>query len=203
MIEGIGLSKSFGMHVVFDSFSFRIEDGEHVALSAPSGTGKTTLFRILSGLEKPDRGTLTGADPAKIGYLFQEPRLFPQLTAVENVACVAPSPKNALNQAREWLARVGLASAERFLPGELSGGMRQRVALARTLFSDRPVLLLDEPFTALDPELHASIRLLVRDCCRDKTLILASHIPEDLEILTDRRIELPIGSPVSGEMEEA
>ena len=190
MIKVEGLSKSYGKNRLFHDLSFTVADGEKVLLSAPSGVGKTTLLRILCGLERADGGTVKGISPADVTYLFQEPRLFPQLTALENVTCILPDPRTGMEAASELLAVLGLSDALDKYPDELSGGMKQRVALARALLSPRPVVFLDEPFTALDAELKDSVRGTVRELCRDKTLILVSHDPRDGEILTDRTLFL-------------
>ena len=189
MIRVTDLFKSFGETQVLRSLSFTVETGEKVFLSAPSGAGKTTLLRILCGLESSDGGTVEGCDPNEIAFQFQEPRLFPSLTALQNVTCIAPDPAAAEDAARDLLSRLGLADALDKRPDELSGGMKQRVALARTLFADRPVVLLDEPFAALDPELKDSVRRLVAETCAEKTVILVSHDPADA-CLTQRTMTL-------------
>ena len=188
MIVAENLTKRFGDTEVFSGLSFRIEDGEHVLLSGPSGKGKTTLLRVLCGLERPDGGRVTGVRPEQIAYQFQEPRLFETLTALQNVTCVLPDPKQTDN-ARELLRRLGLEEAEEKYPRELSGGMKQRVALARALIVDRPVVFLDEPFTALDGELKARVGDLLRERLEGKTLLLVSHDPVD-GILTRRTLSL-------------
>lgn len=191
MIEVKNLSKRFGETQVFQNLSFSVSDGEHVELVAPSGGGKTTLLRILCNLEKADEGTVEGLSPKDISYQFQEPRLFPTLTALQNVTCVTENPKEAEEEATELLRRLGLEDALQKLPSELSGGMKQRVSLARALLSPRPVLFLDEPFTALDPERKESVRSLVKEKSRGKTLLLVSHDPADGETLTSRKLILP------------
>lgn len=190
MISVRNLSKSFGKNQIFRDLSFEIADGEHVFLSAPSGVGKTTLLRILCGLDSADSGSVTGLVPGSVSYLFQEPRLFSQLTALENVTCIHPDPVAATPSAVELLKQLGLSDALHQYPDELSGGMKQRVALARTLSADRPVVFLDEPFTALDAELKDSVRALVAEACKEKTLFLVSHDPEDGEVLTHRTVYL-------------
>ncbi len=191
MIRVRGLSKSFGSNCLFSDWSFSIEAGEKVLLSAPSGKGKTTLLRILCGLERPDHGTIEGISPGSVAYLFQEPRLFPQLTALQNVTCIFPKPSEREGAARDLLLRLGLADACNQYPRELSGGMKQRVALARTLAADCPVIFLDEPFPALDAERKTEVRKLVKEYCREKTLILVSHDPEDGSFLTQRTLYIP------------
>ena len=111
MIKVEGLSKSYGKNRLFHDLSFTVADGEKVLLSAPSGVGKTTLLRILCGLERADGGTVKGISPADVTYLFQEPRLFPQLTALENVTCILPDPRTGMEAASELLAVLGLSDA--------------------------------------------------------------------------------------------
>ena len=190
MISVQNLSKSFDGKPVLQNLSFEVADGEKIHLSAPSGVGKTTLLRILAGLESADRGSVQGVSPKQITFLFQEPRLFPQLTALENVTCIHADAEKAKNKALQLLEKLGLSEAVNQYPDELSGGMKQRVALARTLSVDRPVVFLDEPFTALDSELKDSVRKTVAEFCEDKTLILVSHDPQDAEILARRTIRL-------------
>ncbi len=190
MIQGKHLYKSYGKTVVLQDFSFAVEPGERVFLSGPSGRGKTTLLRLLAGLEKPDKGEIFGLKSEEISFLFQEPRLFDHLTALENVTCIAPDPAAARDAALQLLSDLGLADAVDKVPSQLSGGMKQRVALARALAADRPVLLMDEPFTALDEGLKDRVRALVAQKIQGKTLLLVSHDPEDGQLLTDRKIEL-------------
>ncbi len=190
MIQGKNLWKSYGKTVVFKDFSFSVEEGERIFLSGPSGQGKTTLLRLLAGLEKPDKGEILGLAPEQISFLFQEPRLFDHLTALENVTCIAPDPVAAKEGALDLLAALGLADAAEKYPSQLSGGMKQRVALARALVADRPVLLMDEPFTALDEALKDSVRELVARKTQGKTLFLVSHDPSDGQRLTDRTVTL-------------
>jgi len=184
------LNKSFGGTPVIVDVSFEIRRGEKIFLSAPSGKGKTTLLRILCGLEKADSGSVEGLDPREISYCFQEPRLFPQLNVLENLICILPDPKAGEEFAMELLAGLGLEDAAQKYPHELSGGMKQRVALGRALMANRPVVLLDEPFAALDAERKESVRRLVAEHCREKTLLLVSHAPEDGAFLTERTIFL-------------
>lgn len=190
MIRVIDLEKSFGKNRVFSRLSFEIAQGEKVAVSAPSGGGKTTLLRILCGLEKADRGRIEGLNPESVSYCFQEPRLFPTLTVLENVTCIFPDSAGKIPAAKALLEELGLGDALEKLPHELSGGMKQRAALARTLLADRPVVFLDEPFAALDEDRKESVRRIVAARCADKTLLLVSHDPADRQALTDREINL-------------
>ncbi len=192
MIELRTITKSYEGRLVLDNFSLSVPDGSRVAFQGESGRGKTTLLRIIAGLEKPDSGEVSGVDRASLSYMFQEPRLFFQLNALMNVAVILPDypKKAALEKASLWLERVGLYSDREKLPDELSGGMRQRVALARTLCAGGEVFLFDEPFSALDRQTAEKMRDLVKQETADKTFILVTHSKEDAEQLCDKTILL-------------
>ena len=143
---------------------FTVEPGEFVAIVGPSGAGKSTLLNIVAGLDERYEGEVTctnGAADAhrhRVGFVFQAPRLMPWLTALENVRIVLPQEAGSLEAAREILGEVGLQGFEDAYPGQLSGGMQRRVALARA-FSVKPLLLLmDEPFASLDEPLAWRLR---------------------------------------------
>src|SRR5258708_3908417 len=158
VIEGV--SKSFGqrrqMLEALRSIDLEVATGEFVSLIGPSGCGKSTLFNLIAGLDAPDQGTITidgkanGQRTGKSGYMPQQPLLLPWRTVEENVLLgldVRHVPRQqALEQAREWLKRFGLAEFAQSYPATLSGGMRQRVALLRTVLFKADFLLLDEPF---------------------------------------------------------
>src|SRR5690606_22097233 len=154
------IQKEFsGLRVIGD-FSRDIESGELVALVGPSGCGKSTLLHIAAGLETPSSGTVLGDGKAIRGpnpertLMFQENALYPWLTLGQNVALALEfqqvDKKKALAQAHEWLSKVNLKGFEDYYPHQVSGGMRQRAALARAFISHPKALLLDEPFGALD-----------------------------------------------------
>ncbi|MBQ8396582.1 MAG: ABC transporter ATP-binding protein, partial [Clostridia bacterium] len=152
MIEVTGLTKRFGDNLVLDRLNLTLRSPGVTAVTGPSGRGKTTLLRCLAGLERPDAGTICGVGRA--ACMFQEPRLLPWLTAVQNVNLVLADDHTTLPAASGWLERVELASAADQYPAELSGGMQQRVALARDLAWGGDTILLDEPFRALDRPLR-------------------------------------------------
>lgn len=153
MIEIRGLCFAYGGREIFRNFSAEIGEGVTV-LTGASGRGKTTLLRLISGFTRPDAGTITGV-PGRIGYLFQEDRLLPWLTAEENVAAVLPRERAA--EAGRRLRDVELDGFSARRPGELSGGQRRRVALARALAFGGELLMLDEPLKGLDDALAARI----------------------------------------------
>ena len=187
------LQKAYGAHLVFDGLDLDVARGERVAILGASGCGKSTLLRCIAGLERPDAGTI--ATSGEIGVVFQEPRLFPWLNVEQNVAFPA---RNDAERARvaNVLALVGLVHAAKRLPKELSGGMAQRAALARALVRDPHLLLLDEPFAALDALRRIELRAAVREILEftKASAILVTHDVEDALALADRVIVLA-GSP--------
>ncbi|GAB4370820.1 MAG: thiamine ABC transporter ATP-binding protein ThiQ [Kiloniellaceae bacterium] len=179
------------MEMVFD---LTLQHGECLAVLGPSGAGKSTLLSLIAGFEQPLAGRvlIAGQDvtewkPADrpVTSLFQEHNLFAHLTAEQNVG-LGLDPGLRLDAAQrravaEELARVGLEGLEKRRPAQLSGGQRQRVALARSLVRDRPLLLLDEPFSALDPGLRLEMLDLVRQLQAERslTVVMVSHNPQD------------------------
>lgn len=192
-------AKYFGDKHVLSPLHLSLASGEVVSLVGASGSGKSTLLRILAGLERDFSGrialngqALQGRSP-EIGFIFQEPRLFPWLTVAQNVSfgLERPSPQ-ALRRASELLVEVGLGGYERALPKQLSGGQAQRVAIARGLFGQPRVLLLDEPFSAVDAFTRMSLQqLLVRVAHqRGVTLLVVTHDIDEAVFLSDRVLVL-------------
>ena len=142
--------KSYEGRPVLEQLCLELPGKGTVCLFGPSGCGKTTLFNCIAGLEKLDSGAILGMEGRRVAYMFQEDRLLPWINARENVEVVLRHPDE--KQAQKWLEAVGLGEDGGKRPSELSGGMRQRVALARALAFGGDVILLDEPFRALDPK---------------------------------------------------
>jgi sulfonate transport system ATP-binding protein len=187
------LRKAYGAHLVFDGLDLDVARGERVAILGASGCGKSTLLRCIAGLERSDAGTI--ATTGEIGVVFQEPRLFPWLDVERNVAFPA---RTVAERARvdNVLALVGLAHAAKRIAKELSGGMAQRAALARALVRDPALLLLDEPFAALDALRRIELRAAVREILEftRASAILVTHDVDDALALADRVVVLA-GSP--------
>jgi iron(III) transport system ATP-binding protein len=213
-IEASGLSKSFGSLRAVDGAGLRVEHGSLVALLGPSGSGKTTLLRMIAGFERPDAGSVSiggrvVAGPAdwveperrRIGMVFQQGALFPHLTVAGNVGFGAARDERV----GETLELVGLGGRARAYPHELSGGERQRVALARALAADPEVILLDEPFAALDAGLRESLREEVAGILRraGASALLVTHDQAEALSLADAVVVLREGRVVqTGSPEE-
>lgn len=184
MIELKNVTLSYGEQIVLKDQDLTAALGARIALMGPSGCGKTSLLRVIAGLEKPAKGSAV-VHTDRISCLFQEPRLFPWLTAEENVNTVLSDRAATLPQARKWLEAVGLPDAAKKYPRELSGGMQQRVSLARALAYNGDILLLDEPLKGLDAETKAEMVRLINTHAAGKTLLLATHDTDEAAALTD------------------
>ncbi len=183
MIRLENIAFSYADKRILKDFSLELADGAHLALMGASGCGKSTLLRLISGLLAPQSGRIVGVPQNGVAYVFQESRLLPQLTALENVKLVLKNVENAHELAAEILSELGLGEDINALPSELSGGMARRVAIARALAFPSPLLVLDEAFTGLDER----TRKLVADCVLrrldGRTLVIATHSEAETELL--------------------
>ena len=222
MIEIKGVTKSFGSLQVLKGIDLRIEKGEIVSIVGPSGAGKTTLLQILGTLDNPDSGSVVvdGIETSTLstnklsefrnthlGFVFQFHQLLPEFTAIENIMIPAyiagMKPKEARSRAEELLAFMGLSDRATHKPNELSGGEKQRVAVARALMNNPAVILADEPSGSLDSKNKEELHKLFFEL-RDEfgqTFVIGTH-DETLATLTDRTIHLKDGRIV-GEGNEA
>lgn len=182
------LTKQFGEKTLFRDLCLTV-DGPAV-LWAPSGWGKTTLLRILMGLDTPTAGRVRGVGRA--AAVFQEDRLCPQLTALQNVTLVLPgSEKQYKKQIRADFQQLGMDATALALPAaRLSGGQKRRTALLRALWAPSDTLLLDEPFTGMDPDTLAAAAALLRTRCGTEPVLLATHDREAIRLLGWPVIEL-------------
>ena len=184
------LTKQFGEKTLFRDLCLTV-DGPAV-LWAPSGWGKTTLLRILMGLDTPTAGRVRGVGRA--AAVFQEDRLCPQLTALQNVTLVLPgSEKQYKEQIGADFQQLGMGAAALALPAaRLSGGQKRRTALLRALWAPSDTLLLDEPFTGMDPDTLAAAAALLRTRCGTEPVLLATHDREAIRLLGWPVIELEV-----------
>ena len=172
MLNLTGISHRYGEHKVLENQTLRLAPGQRLALMGPSGCGKTTLLRIALGLLTPTEGTVENTF-RKTAVVFQEPRLLPWRTALENVNLVLGDSKTTLEAAKRHLQQVQLADALQKYPRELAGGMQQRVAMARALAVEGDLLVLDEPFKAMDEALRDQIIALTAKT--DAAILLVTH----------------------------
>ena len=182
------LTKQFGEKTLFRDLCLTVEGP--AVLWAPSGWGKTTLLRILMGLDTPTAGRVRGVGRA--AAVFQEDRLCPQLTALQNVTLVLPgSEKQYKEQIGAAFQQLGMDAAALALPAaRLSGGQKRRTALLRALWAPSDTLLLDEPFTGMDPDTLAAAAALLRTRCGTEPVLLATHDREAIRLLGWPVIEL-------------
>lgn len=176
-----GICKSYGTKPVLQDFSCRIPAASVCALMAPSGMGKTTLLRLILGLEKPDSGIISGV-PKEKSALFQEDRLCPGLSAAANIRMAVPGCTE--QEIRELLAELGLSDSVSVPISQLSGGMARRAALARALLAPGALLILDEPFTGLDDDTRRTAAGAIKKYRRNRTLLFVTHNREDLLLLS-------------------
>jgi NitT/TauT family transport system ATP-binding protein len=201
-----GIRKSFpgkeAATQVLDGLTFDIHERDFVSIIGPSGCGKTTVFNIIAGLVDPDdgvmlyRGQEVESLRGRVGYMMQKDLLFPWRTVLDNVLLGLETkgvdPKRALDTAREYLSTFGLSGFEDSYPKALSGGMRQRVALIRTLVLDPDILLLDEPFSALDYQTRLYLEGILMEAVETfhKTVILVTHDIDEAVALSKRVVVL-------------
>ena len=181
---------SYGQKVILNGLNLHVETGEFVSIVGASGCGKSTVFRLLLGLEKPQQGRIK--KHGKIGYMPQHHQLMPWRTALDNaivpLECQGVKKAKARTQAQQLFTRFGLAGYEDKKPYELSGGMQQRVSLIRALLTGADVLLLDEPFSALDALTRNDLQKWLKDIVHleQKTVIFITHDIEEALFLSDR-----------------
>ena len=208
-IELKNIHKSYGKQKVLDDVSFQIGKGEIVGLLGPNGAGKSTLMKIITGFIKADSGSASvmgmnvAAEPLSvkkhIGYLPEHNPLYLDMYVREYLTFVASIYKTDASRIEQVITDTGLTPEAHKQIGQLSKGYRQRVGLAAALIHDPDILILDEPTTGLDPNQLVEIRQLIKDLGQDKTLILSSHIMQEIEHLADRVLIINQGKIMADE----
>ncbi len=200
MFALLNISKKYNDTVLYEDFNLTLQANRVNVLLGPSGCGKSTLLNILSGLVSPDSGELVGFDSKDISYLFQEPRLLPWKTVLENIVYVLNGNKQSkIKIAKDVLIKVGLENSLNLFPHEISGGMARRVAIARAFAFKSKLLILDEPFASLDMNLKLSLISLFKGLwekdkrtvlCVTHDLIAARELGERIITLTDKPVKV-------------
>lgn len=215
------LNKTIGRQQVLRDVSLSIQDGEVVGLLGPNGAGKSTLMKILVGLWEPEQCTMHNTQcmievPKEIGYLPEQNPLYEEMYVAEYLQFMAQLDKEQRTKNKEpytvkervetLIERVGLTPERHKKIGQLSKGYKQRVGLAQALLGDPDLLILDEPTTGLDPNQLVDIRQLIRDLGKDRTVILSTHIMQEVREMCDRVVilnhgEIKADKPI-GEIED-
>ena len=186
------LTKSYGDKMLFNDFNYEFKESGLYIITGDSGAGKTTLLRIISGLERFFDGQIINGGFKNTSYSFQEYRLFPQLTLLENLTEIFENKSETLlSKAIEILTALGFSEADfNLLPNELSGGMKQRASLARALMKDAPILLLDEPTKELDEALRERVVSLIESEAKNRLVIMVTHNENEVFALNPVKIDL-------------
>ncbi|MCP4330723.1 MAG: ABC transporter ATP-binding protein [Alphaproteobacteria bacterium] len=200
-----GARIDYGGSALFDNLDFTLSGGRWTSILGPSGVGKTTLLRLIAGLTDFDSEQAVTCDDGRplhgrVAYMAQQDLLLPWLTAIQNIL-LGPSLRGqrsapSRERARNLLEQVGLSHKGDALPAELSGGQRQRIALARTLLEDRPVVLMDEPFSSLDALTRLRLQDIAARLLRGRTVLLVTHDPLEALRLSDE-IQIMSGEPAT------
>ncbi|MBR2338966.1 MAG: ABC transporter ATP-binding protein [Clostridia bacterium] len=194
MLTFENVSFSYDNAPILSSVSFSLPKRGVIGFSGPSGCGKSTLLRLIAGLEIPSDGVIQRHADTRLAMVFQENRLLPWLTAEENVRLVCEDAEQAL----QALTAVSLADARDVYPDQLSGGMQRRVALARALAYGGDLLILDEPFTGLDPALCADIAKHILERFRNGLIMLVTHSADEFSLFDVKPYEL--SGPITGKL---
>lgn len=185
MIEFNNVSFSYGDKQILENFNLKIPMGSRICFFAPSGFGKTTLLRLITGLEKPDSGRIKGTENLKFSVVFQEDRLIPQKTVYENIQLFGGE-----EHIPEILENLGLSDAQGLYPKELSGGMARRASIGRAINYGGDIFILDEPFNGMDKENIKKTALFINAKTKGKTVITVTHNIDEAKLLGAEIIHL-------------
>lgn len=185
------ITKRFGEKTVLNHFSLEIEKGGIFLIMGASGCGKTTLLRIMTGLEKADGGTVEGIDLGKISFVFQEDRLIGHLSALSNAILPLKNDAASKRAGLEALEILGLKGEEKKRARDLSGGMARRVSIARAMLKDAEIVFMDEPFKGLDKDTKEKAIAFVKKYAKGKTLVVVTHSLTEAELLSGTLFKMP------------
>ncbi len=185
MIKFDNVTFSYAEKNIIENFSLVVQDGERICLRGKSGIGKTTLLRLLMGLEKASVGTISGVTEKKVAAVFQEDRLLPHKTVMENILLFGEE-----KTAKETLARLGISDAAYKYPDELSGGIARRASIARALTYGGDIYVFDEPFSGLDNSNIINTAELINEKTRGKTVFVVSHSDYEAELLKTKTVNI-------------
>lgn len=183
MIRFNSVCFSYGKRTVLRDFNLEIPKGERICLFGESGVGKTTVLRLIMGLEKANSGCIEGLENKKISAVFQEDRLLPFKTVLENLTLFGTEEK-----ALEFLGELGISDAKNLLPEKLSGGMARRVAIARALMLDADIYIFDEIFNGIDDDNVRKTAELINKTVMGKTVVIVSHNKRDALLLSAKEV---------------
>ena len=183
------LTKKYGKKEIFKNFSLEIEAGKVTALMGKSGFGKTTLIRILMGLEKYDEGKITGLENQKISTVFQEDRLCENLSAITNISIVCEK-ETSIREISAELEKIGLKESQNKPVKTLSGGMKRRVAIIRCIMAKSDIIIFDEPLKGLDEITKKNVIRYLKEKIRGKTVIIVTHDIEEARQLDGTIVNL-------------
>ena len=178
MISFNNIDFAYGKKEIFKDFSLNINDGDRICFFAPSGFGKTTILRLIMGLESVNSGEIAGLENKKISAVFQEDRLLPNKTVKQNIELFADN-----GDIENAMLKLGIADAKELYPDELSGGMARRVAIARALCRTADIYIFDEPFNGIDQKNIEKTAQFINEVTTDKTVLLVTHDRDQAELL--------------------
>lgn len=190
MYELKNIDFSYGEKTVLKNFSLSLPEKGVICLFGASGLGKTTVLRLMAGLETPRAGSIEGFENKRITFIFQEDRLLPWRTAKENVALALGNAPDAEGKAVRWLGALGLENDVDRYPDEMSGGMCRRVSAARALAPESDVILADEPFTGLDEKNRIALAKLFAEKAEKELVVIVSHSEEEAAMLNAESVYL-------------
>ena len=194
-IELTNICKAYGANVVFDGFNCQIDEGAVTCVMGPSGDGKTTLLRLMLGLEQPDSGQISGVQNQRKSVVFQEDRLCENLSAASNIRLVCRKPLKA-GSIVEAMSAMDLApDCAGQTVRSMSGGERRRVAILRALMAEYDILFMDEPFKGLDAETKERVMLFTKELSRGKTVVFVTHDSAECEEMGGKVILLTRSAP--------